>query len=55
MMNEAAKAIKRLSVEKTIDVGGYNPALLDGNAKDVQVDRPWPSCSHSEIGRQKPC
>lgn len=37
---EAAKAIKRLSVEKTIDVGGYNPALLDGNAKDVQVDRP---------------
>ncbi len=37
---EAAKAIKRISVEKTIDVGRYNPALLDANAKDVQVERP---------------
>lgn len=37
---EAAKSISRLSVEKTIDDGGYNPALLSGKEKDVVVDRP---------------
>lgn len=36
---EAAKAISRLSVEKTIDKGGYNPELLKG-AGEVTLPKP---------------
>ncbi|RIK74345.1 MAG: hypothetical protein DCC67_16690 [Planctomycetota bacterium] len=39
---EAQQAISRLSVEKTIHQGGYDPALLGGGKKDGSTETPRP-------------